>query len=44
MCRAVDEVCHKHIRKGIVSVPIGAIKQAERKEFYLSNYIVVSFH
>ena len=34
MCRAVDELCHKHIRKGIASVPVGAIDQAKRKGFF----------
>jgi hypothetical protein len=33
MCRAVDEVCSKHIIKGIASVPVGAVEQAKRKDF-----------
>ncbi len=33
MCRAVDELCHEHIIKGIASVPVGAIEQAKRKDF-----------
>jgi hypothetical protein len=33
MCRAVNDLCHKHIIKGIASVPVGAIEQAKRKDF-----------
>jgi len=32
MCRAVDELCSKHIVKGIASVPFGAIEQAKKKD------------
>jgi len=36
MCRAVDELCYKHIIKGIASVPVGAIEQAKRDGIYPS--------
>ncbi|CAF3220434.1 unnamed protein product [Rotaria socialis] len=40
MCRAVDELCHKHIIKGIASVPVGAIEQAKRKDLHATTHIV----
>ncbi|CAF0752098.1 unnamed protein product [Adineta steineri] len=39
MCRAVNELCHEHIIKGIASVPVGAIEQAKRNDFDLFIYI-----
>ncbi|CAF1065483.1 unnamed protein product [Rotaria sordida] len=41
MCRAIDELCHEHIIKGIASVPVGAIEQAQRKDSYIYIYIYV---
>ncbi|CAF2516509.1 unnamed protein product [Rotaria sp. Silwood2] len=41
MCRAVDELCHEHIIKGIASVPVGAIEQAKRKDLYMYVYTYV---
>ena len=38
MCRAVDELCHEHIVKGIVSVPVGAIEHAKRDECFARTY------
>lgn len=31
MCRAVDELCHMHVVKGIASIPAGSIEQAKRE-------------
>ncbi|CAF3492195.1 unnamed protein product [Rotaria sp. Silwood1] len=41
MCRAVDELFHEHIIKGIASVPVGSIEQAKRKDLYIYMYVYV---
>jgi hypothetical protein len=41
MCRAVDELCHKHIIKGIASVPVGAIEKAKKKDFNFYQLILI---
>ncbi|UJR28517.1 hypothetical protein I4U23_009755 [Adineta vaga] len=35
MCRAVNELYHEHIIKGIASIPVGTIEQAKRKDVHL---------
>ena len=41
MCRAVDERYSQHLVKGIASVPVGAIEQAQRKGSIVSLLIHV---
>jgi hypothetical protein len=43
MCRAVDELCHEHIIKGIASVPVGTIEQAKRKDLNFYLLILIKF-
>ena len=42
MCRAVDELCHEHIIKGIASIPVGTIEQAKRKDFHFYILILIA--